>query len=482
MKIIKLVENIYKDLEATNKKFSAAITNEARGSELFKKICDKYEVICNNTQTNAAEGRMAELLKAYYLEAWLGKLQAEENYLSENPEDENILLENDKKLEGITKSLEELLLEANKFYPSIISKKSESKFYSNFLSDCKETYNSINKYSNSWEKISNRTKANYYYNFSEDLIEKSKESHSDEETFLHRCSVYLKFCISFYDEAEDQVSKEETEKKLEEVNSRIEQLKTARIRKRKLSSISSIDEDKAFKKKIGEKTNEPPLFTANNTSLILQDETISTSQLESSESNGSNTKEKETKEALTAVNLLNPYPEPKSTDDKETAHCSYRKPDERSTVSNHPSLSTCWAGIFSSVNSNSGSFDPTNRNSTSDEHDKRRLPPKMRHKAGRDKDELHLQIDSGSFDPTNRNSTSDEHDKRRLPPKMRHKAGRDKDELHLQIDSGSFDPTNRNSTSDEHDKRRLPPKMRHKAGRDKDELHLQIDPGIKMLP
>ncbi len=65
---------------------------------------------------------------------------------------------------------------------------------------------------------------------------------------------------------------------------------------------------------------------------------------------------------------------------------------------------------------------------------------------------------------------------------MRHKAGRDKDELHLQIDSGSFDPTNRNSTSDEHDKRRLPPKMRHKAGRDKDELHLQIDPGIKMLP
>ncbi len=317
---------------------------------------------------------MAELLKAYYLEAWLGKLQAEENYLSENPEDENILLENDKKLEGITKSLEELLLEANKFYPSIISKKSESKFYSNFLSDCKETYNSINKYSNSWEKISNRTKANYYYNFSEDLIEKSKESHSDEETFLHRCSVYLKFCISFYDEAEDQVSKEETEKKLEEVNSRIEQLKTARIRKRKLSSISSIDEDKAFKKKIGEKTNEPPLFT---------------------ESNGSNTKEKETKEALTAVNLLNPYPEPKSTDDKETAHCSYRKPDERSTVSNHPSLSTCWAGIFSSVNSNSGSFDPTNRNSTSDEHDKRRLPPKMRHKAGRDKDELHLQIDPG---------------------------------------------------------------------------------------
>ncbi|AML49100.1 hypothetical protein AYM02_07145 [Coxiella burnetii] len=461
MKIIKLVENIYKDLEATNKKFSAAITNEARGSELFKKICDKYEVICNNTQTNAAKGRMAELLKAYYLEAWLGKLQAEENYLSENPENENILLENDKKLEGITKSLEELLIEANKFYPSIISKKSKSKFYSNFLSDCKETYNSINKYSNSWEKISNRTKANYYYNFSEDLIEKSKESHSDEETFLHRCSVYLKFCISFYDEADDQVSKEETEKKLEEVNSRIEQLKTARIRKRKLLSISSIDEDKAFKKKIGEKTNEPPLFT---------------------ESNGSNTKEKETKEALTAVNLLNPYPEPKSTDDKETAHCSYRKPDERSTVSNHPSLSTCWAGIFSSVNSNSGSFDPTNRNSTSDEHDKRRLTPKMRHKAGRDKDELHLQIDPGikmlevaatainlpNSTPELKN-TGDETahcDYRKEQPSVSNPPSlstfRSGTFFHANLNSNSSNPTNEERTS-ECGKSHLLPKMRHKA-------------------
>ncbi|ABS76517.1 hypothetical protein CbuD7D7780_04415 [Coxiella burnetii] len=376
MKTNELVGKIYKKLESTNRKFSAAVKNKKpRGSDLFKGLRDAYEAICNDIKLiNRPEGRTDELLHAYFLEAWLGKLQTEENYLSESPENENTLSENDKKLEEIAKSLEALFLEANGFYSSIKSKKTGSQLYSKFLNDCEYIYNQIKDHHNSWKIISNQTKANYYYNFSEDLIKESKKRGSDEKAFLLKCVLYLKPCISFYNEAEDQASKKEVEA-LKEVNDRIEQLNANQIRKRKSPPVSLTNKDVALKKRADEKTNEPLLFSTN---PILQDETISTSQLESCESNDLNTAEIETKEvAATAINLPNSTPELKNTGD-ETAHCDYRK--EQPSVSNPPSLSTFRSGTFFHANLNSNSSNPTNEERTS-ECGKSHLLPKMRHKA-----------------------------------------------------------------------------------------------------
>lgn len=241
---LQLELHVYSLLEAANKESNALLETQPRGSEAFKASLTKYREIYKLIQTNQKEGITNDVLESYFFEAWLSKLQTKENCLTESPENEAELLNNEQKLEEIRKSLAALCLRANVFFTTLKSKRSKSVQSSNFLLDCKETLNSIKSYHASWHNLSNRAKANYCYNFATTLTEQSKKEieNSQKVAGLKRAYCYVVFAMEFYAIIEDSKSEKATKVFLKQIKLSLNNLGSKETKKRKAlpTSVESV--------------------------------------------------------------------------------------------------------------------------------------------------------------------------------------------------------------------------------------------------
>ena len=97
-------------LEKTNEEFTKE-WQKCQNSEnepRFQNCIKGYKKIKASIQVSEKNNPSSQLLKSYYLEAWLGEIQSQLNDLPQNPCNENIVLSNDEKIKTLKKSLSKL--------------------------------------------------------------------------------------------------------------------------------------------------------------------------------------------------------------------------------------------------------------------------------------------------------------------------------------------------------------------------------------
>lgn len=211
IKLAKIELNLFTLLEKANREFTAMwkrCQKPNKKQKSFQNCAQSYETIMELIEHNRERNNVSDLLKSYYLEAWLGKIQSDFNDLPQNPSNEDVILSNDKKITKIKESLTHLKSQTDNLQTKLITKKIPSAL----SKDYDELFEKINDFFIFFDKNISQYKATYYYNFSEKLIEESESlstitnhnDHDHKKNLLSTSILCLGISRDFYKELDQQ--------------------------------------------------------------------------------------------------------------------------------------------------------------------------------------------------------------------------------------------------------------------------------------
>lgn len=141
-----------------------------------------------------------DVLEFYYLEAWLGKVQSDLNDLPQYPSKKADLIDNNKEIEKIKKSVTDIEEKAKTL--NLHNKKGIN---AALKKDFEDLLKRINEYADSLDKDTSERKAIYYYYYAENIIKKATSiSDNDLKIKYYKHAIhYLNKSISLYKKAEN---------------------------------------------------------------------------------------------------------------------------------------------------------------------------------------------------------------------------------------------------------------------------------------
>lgn len=163
-------------LDKANAKFSLTLSESTPDPNIvgktFQDCAQGYERIMNLIEPHQKNNTCSDLLKFYYLKAWLYNIQSRFNALPQNPPDENsdIVLSNEDKIKKLSKSLQKLVSRVENI--NLFHKK---KIPSPLKEDCNTLKEEIKNYFNSWDENVAHRKAVYTFNTAESLAERARK-------------------------------------------------------------------------------------------------------------------------------------------------------------------------------------------------------------------------------------------------------------------------------------------------------------------
>lgn len=239
----KIELHLFTLLENTNKEFTARwkqCQNSNKEPIRFQDCSKSYQKIIELVEYNREKNNISNLLESYYLEARLGQIQSELNDLPQNPPSEDTVMDNDKTIRTLEKSLIDLKDKAKKFSEmNLTNKKAISRA---LRKDFQDLFNKID--TDSLSKDISQCRAIYLYNHAENLIAELEDTISNSDFDLKikhykRAINYLHNSADSYKKAENIEHAEETSQRQKEIEKQLKQLEKSLKPILKIKKISA---------------------------------------------------------------------------------------------------------------------------------------------------------------------------------------------------------------------------------------------------
>lgn len=226
-------------LEKTNKEFidkKEKYPGPNKKPISFQACSRNYQKIMELIDYNRKKNNTDDVLEFYYLEAWLGKVQSDLNDLPQYPSKKADLIDNNKEIEKIKKSVTDIEEKAKTL--NLHNKKGIN---AALKKDFEDLLKRINEYADSLDKDTSERKAIYYYYYAENIIKKATSiSDNDLKIKYYKHAIhYLNKSISLYKKAENFKHAAETldyQKKVEKEQKNLEKFLTPTSKIKKISS------------------------------------------------------------------------------------------------------------------------------------------------------------------------------------------------------------------------------------------------------